>query len=67
MTASTCWRPTTPAGRGRAGGLRALLRGRRGRVEVCAQLGQTDYAAEIAALRNAEPDNVFFFYPAAWA
>ncbi|WP_440997225.1 ABC transporter substrate-binding protein [Arhodomonas sp. SL1] len=31
--------------------------------EVYTQLGQTDYAAEIAALRNAEPDNVFFFYP----
>ncbi|PWG61059.1 ABC transporter substrate-binding protein [Sediminicurvatus halobius] len=31
--------------------------------EVYTQLGQTDYAAEIADLRAAEPDNVFFFYP----
>lgn len=31
--------------------------------EVYTQLGQTDYAGEIADLRAAEPDNVFFFYP----
>ncbi|MFB4204562.1 Leucine-, isoleucine-, valine-, threonine-, and alanine-binding protein [wastewater metagenome] len=31
--------------------------------EVYTQLGQTDYAAEIAELRDADPDNVFFFYP----
>jgi len=31
--------------------------------EVYTQLGQTDYAAELANLRAAEPDAVFFFYP----
>jgi len=31
--------------------------------EVYTQLGQKDYAAEISALRAAEPDSVFFFLP----
>jgi branched-chain amino acid transport system substrate-binding protein len=31
--------------------------------EVYTQLGQTDYAAEIAALRAAKPDAVYFFLP----
>jgi branched-chain amino acid transport system substrate-binding protein len=31
--------------------------------EVYTKLGQKDYAAEIAALRAAEPDAVFFFLP----
>ena len=31
--------------------------------EVYTQFGQTDYAAEISALRAARPDAVFFFYP----
>ena len=31
--------------------------------EVYTKLGQTDYAAEIAALRDAKPDAVFFFLP----
>jgi branched-chain amino acid transport system substrate-binding protein len=31
--------------------------------EVYTQLGQTDYAAELATLRAASPDAVFFFYP----
>ncbi|MEO3431622.1 ABC transporter substrate-binding protein [Inquilinus sp. CAU 1745] len=31
--------------------------------EVYTQIGQLDYAAEIAALRAADPDAVFFFYP----
>jgi len=31
--------------------------------EVYTQLGQKDYAAEISALRAADPDSVFFFLP----
>lgn len=31
--------------------------------EVYTKLGQTDYAPEIAELRNAAPDAVYFFYP----
>jgi len=31
--------------------------------EVLTQLGQMDYAAELAALRDAAPDAVFIFYP----
>ncbi len=31
--------------------------------EVYTKLGQADYAAEIAEIRDAAPDNVFFFYP----
>ena len=31
--------------------------------EVYTKLGQKDYAAEIAALRDAKPDSVFFFLP----
>jgi branched-chain amino acid transport system substrate-binding protein len=34
-------------------------------AEVYTALGQTDYAAEIAQLRAADPDAVFFFYPGA--
>jgi branched-chain amino acid transport system substrate-binding protein len=35
--------------------------------EVYTQLDQTDYAAEIASLRAAQPDAVFFFYPGGMA
>ena len=31
--------------------------------ETYTQLGQTDYAAEIAAIREAGPDSIFFFLP----
>ncbi len=31
--------------------------------EIYTQLGQSDYAAEIAALRSAKPDATFVFYP----
>ena len=31
--------------------------------EIYTQLGQLDYAAEIARVRDADPDAVFFFYP----
>src|SRR3546814_12534484 len=32
-------------------------------TEIYTQLGQTDYAAEIALIREADPDSVFFFLP----
>lgn len=31
--------------------------------EIYTQLGQTDYAAEIAQIREADPDSIFFFLP----
>ncbi|HEY9548126.1 MAG TPA: ABC transporter substrate-binding protein [Kiloniellaceae bacterium] len=31
--------------------------------EIYTQLGQTDYAAELAQIREADPDSIFFFLP----
>lgn len=54
--------PNYPAGKD---ALRGFKRFYQGVVagEVYTKLGQKDYAAEIAALRNAKPDAVFFFLP----
>ena len=54
--------PNYPAGKD---ALRGFKRFYKGKVagEVYTTLGQTDYAAEIAALRSANPDAVFFFLP----
>jgi branched-chain amino acid transport system substrate-binding protein len=54
--------PNYPAGKD---ALRGFKRFYKGKVagEVYTKLGQTDYAAEIAALRSANPDSVFFFLP----
>ena len=43
--------------------IRPLEPGQRLAGEVYTQLGQKDYAAELAALRDAKPDAVFFFLP----
>ena len=54
--------PNYPAGKD---ALRGFKRFYKGNVagEVYTKLGQKDYAAEIAALRGANPDAVFFFLP----
>jgi branched-chain amino acid transport system substrate-binding protein len=54
--------PNYPAGKD---ALRGFKRFYKGKVagEVYTKLGQKDYAAEIAALRGANPDAVFFFLP----
>ncbi len=54
--------PNYPAGQDALTGFKRFYQGE---VvgEVYTQLGQTDYAAEIAEIRNAEPDGVFFFLP----
>jgi hypothetical protein len=54
--------PNYPGGAGRADRLQALLRGRLA-GELYTQLGQTDYAAEIAQIRASGADSVFFFLP----
>ncbi len=54
--------PNYPAGQDALAGFKRFFRGE---VvgEVYTPLGQLDYAAEIAKLRAAGPDAVFFFYP----
>ena len=54
--------PNYPAGKD---ALKGFKRFYDGKVvgEVYTKLGQKDYAAEIAALRSAKPDAVFFFLP----
>jgi branched-chain amino acid transport system substrate-binding protein len=54
--------PNYPAGRDALAGFKRFFRGE---VvgEVYTQLGQTDYAAELAALRAARPDATYVFYP----
>ncbi len=54
--------PNYPAGKDALTGFKRFYQGA---VvgEVYTKLGQKDYAAEIAALRDAEPDAVFFFLP----
>ena len=55
--------PNYPAGKDALTGFKRFYKGE---VigEVYTQLGQVDYAAEIANLRAAKPDAVFFFLPA---
>ena len=54
--------PNYPAGKDALIGFKRFYKGE---VvgEVYTKLGQSDYAAELAALRAAEPDAVFFFLP----
>lgn len=54
--------PNYPAGKDAISGFRRFYKGGVA-GEVYTKLGQKDYAAEIAALRAAKPDAVFFFLP----
>ncbi len=54
--------PNYPAGKDALRGFKRFYKGKLA-GEVYTTLGQTDYAAEIAALRAANPDAVFFFLP----
>lgn len=54
--------PNYPAGKDHLAGFKRFYQGRIA-GEVYTKLGQSDYAAEIAALRAAKPDAVFFFLP----
>ncbi len=54
--------PNYPAGKDALAGFKRYYGGTLA-GEVYTKLGQSDYAAEIAALRAAKPDAVFFFLP----
>ena len=54
--------PNYPAGKDHLAGFKRYYQGNIA-GEVYTKLGQSDYAAEIAALRAAKPDAVFFFLP----
>ena len=54
--------PNYPAGKDALTGFKRFYKGEIA-GEVYTKLGQSDYAAELAALRAAEPDAVFFFLP----
>ncbi|PLY02109.1 MAG: ABC transporter substrate-binding protein [Desulfuromonas sp.] len=54
--------PNYPAGKDHLAGFKRYYTGNIA-GEVYTKLGQSDYAAEIAALRAAKPDGVFFFLP----
>ena len=54
--------PNYPAGKDALTGFKRFFKGNVA-GEVYTKLGQKDYAAEIAALRDAKPDAVFFFLP----
>src|SRR6056297_1026663 len=54
--------PNYPAGKDHLAGFKRYYQGTIA-GEVYTKLGQADYAAEIAALRAAKPDAVFFFLP----
>ncbi len=54
--------PNYPAGKDHLGGFKRYYRGTIA-GEVYTKLGQSDYAAEIAALRAAAPDAIYFFLP----
>jgi branched-chain amino acid transport system substrate-binding protein len=54
--------PNYPAGKDHLAGFKRYYKGQIA-GEVYTKLGQSDYAAEIAALRAAKPDAVFFFLP----
>ena len=54
--------PNYPAGKDHLAGFKRYYKGNIS-GEVYTKLGQADYAAEIAALRAANPDAVFFFLP----
>ena len=54
--------PNYPAGKDSLSGFKRFYKGIPV-AEVYTKLGQKDYAAEIAAIRSAKPDAVFFFLP----
>ncbi len=54
--------PNYPAGKDHLAGFKRYYQGTI-KGEVYTKLGQSDYAAEIAALRAAKPEAVFFFLP----
>ena len=54
--------PNYPAGQDSLAGFKRFFKGEV-TAEVYTQLGQTDYAAEIAQIRASDPDAVFFFLP----
>ena len=54
--------PNYPAGKDHLAGFKRFYKGRIA-GEVYTKLGQSDYAAELATLRAAAPDAVFFFLP----
>lgn len=54
--------PNYPAGKDALTGFKRFYKGEVV-SEVYTQLGQTDYAAEIATLRAAQPSATYFFYP----
>ena len=54
--------PNYPAGKDHLGGFKRYYQGAIA-GEVYTKLGQSDYAAEIAALRASAPDAVYFFLP----
>lgn len=54
--------PNYPAGKDHLAGFKRFFKGQIA-GEVYTKLGQSDYAAEIATLRAAKPDAVFFFLP----
>jgi branched-chain amino acid transport system substrate-binding protein len=54
--------PNYPAGKDALTGAKRFYKGEVA-AEVYTQLGQTDYAAEIATLRAAQPSATYFFYP----
>jgi branched-chain amino acid transport system substrate-binding protein len=54
--------PNYPAGTDALAGFKRFYKGDLA-GETYSQLGQTDYAAEIAAIREAQPDSIFFFLP----
>jgi len=54
--------PNYPAGKDAINGFKRFFKGRMA-DEMYTKLGQLDYAAELAQLRAAKPDAVFFFLP----
>ena len=54
--------PNYPAGKDSLAGFKRYYKGKIS-GEVYTKLGQSDYAAELATLRAAKPDAVFFFLP----
>lgn len=54
--------PNYPAGKDALAGFKRFYKGKIG-AEVYTKMGQVDYAAEIANLRAAKPDAVYFFLP----
>ncbi len=54
--------PNYPAGKDALAGFKRFYKGELA-GETFTKLGQKDYAAELAAIRDAKPDSVFFFLP----